>query len=86
MNTIGLKSSTKDVLIAGTPDEYVSLAVRLANDDALRVLVEADIRESVKNLFYREDAVAAWQKMLLEISPYQQCKEEEQAEANNDEL
>ena len=52
MNTIRLEGFTKDALIAGTPDEYVSLAVRLANDDALRVSVEADIRESVKNIFY----------------------------------
>lgn len=80
MNTIGLKQSTKDALIASTPEEYINLAVKLATDNAFREAVEADIRQCVPNLFHREDAVAAWQKMLLEISPYQQCN------GRNDEL
>ncbi|KAL7541863.1 hypothetical protein ACHAXR_011861 [Thalassiosira sp. AJA248-18] len=76
MSNIGLKESTKKALIASSPDEYVKLAVQLASDDAFREMVEADIRKSVKNLFQRDDAVVAWQKIFLDISPYQQCSRE----------
>ena len=76
LSNIGLKESTKKALIASTPDEYVDLAVQLASDDAFRESVEADIRQSVSNLFHRDEAVSAWQHILLEISPYQQCQED----------
>ena len=30
---------------------------------------------TIESLFHRDEAVAAWQEMLLEISPYQRCQE-----------
>jgi len=73
MSTIGLKESTKKALIASSPEEYIRLAVELGLDDVLRESVEVDIRNSVKNLFHRDDAIGAWEKILLDISPYHQC-------------
>ncbi|KAK1735357.1 hypothetical protein QTG54_013971 [Skeletonema marinoi] len=75
LSNIGLKEDTKRALIASTPEEYVDLAVQLGTDDTLREAVEADLRECSSNLFHREEAVAAWQEMFLEISPYQRCQE-----------
>ena len=59
-----------------------NLAVTLANDNNLRKYVEADILASSLNLLEQEKAVDEWQKMLLEISPYQQCTQS----GNKDEL
>jgi len=74
LNNIGLKESTKQALIATNPEEYINLAVNLANDDTFRKSVEADITAAAPNLFHRVEAVVAWQEMFLEISPYQQCQ------------
>ena len=82
LNSIGLKEATKKALIASNAEEYISLAVTLANDDNLRKYVEADILASSSYLFEQQNAVDEWQKMLLEISPYQQCTQS----GNKDEL
>ena len=74
LNKIGLKSATKKALIANSFEEYIDLAVTLAHDDNLRKYVEADILKCAPNLFHRLEAAVAWQEMLLEISPYKQCK------------
>jgi len=76
LNNIGLNESTKKALIASTPEEYVNLAVRLATDTSLRESVEADIEQCAPNLFHRDEAVEAWQTILLEISPVQQCQQQ----------
>eukprot|EP00978_Attheya_sp_CCMP212_P030257 scaffold110571_cov47-Attheya_sp.AAC.1 len=76
LNNIGLEESTKKALIASTPAEYVNLAVRLATDTSLRESVEADIEQCAPNLFHRDEAVEAWQKILLEISPVQQSQQQ----------
>eukprot|EP00804_Cyclotella_cryptica_P023508 CCRYP_012167-RA/>CCRYP_012167-RA protein AED:0.04 eAED:0.04 QI:92/1/1/1/1/1/2/146/712 len=73
MTTIGLEKQTMERLVASTPEQYVDLAVKLGTDKIMRDEVEADIRSKVRNLFHREEAVAAWQEMFLEISPYQLC-------------
>lgn len=73
MTTIGLEKLTMKRLVASTPEEYIDLAVKLGTDKTLRDEVEADIRAKVPNLFHRHEAVAAWQEMFLEISPYQRC-------------
>jgi predicted O-linked N-acetylglucosamine transferase (SPINDLY family) len=73
MHTIGLEKQTIKRLVASTPKQYIDLAVKLGTDKKLRYEVEADIRAKVQNLFHRYEAVAAWQHMFLEISPYQQC-------------
>ena len=82
LNNIGLKEATKKALIASNAEEYINLAVTLANDNELRKYVEADILASSSNLFEKQKAVDEWQKMLLEISPYQQCTQS----GNKDEL
>jgi len=74
LSKIGLKSATKKALIANSFEEYIDLAVTLARDDNLRTYVEADILACSHNLFQRLEAVVAWQEMLLDISPYKQCK------------
>ena len=74
LSKIGLKAATKKALIANSFEEYIDLAVTLARDDNLRTYVEADILACSHNLFQRLEAVVAWQEMLLEISPYKQCK------------
>jgi predicted O-linked N-acetylglucosamine transferase (SPINDLY family) len=72
-NNLGLQASTKQALIASTSAEYIDLAVTLATNPTLRAAVEADIRFSVPRLFQRWEAVEAWQKILLDVSPVQQC-------------
>ena len=47
-------------LVAGSADEYVALAVRLATDDAWRARVQQRIRDSVPKLYGRAEAVTAW--------------------------
>ena len=82
LNSIGLKEATKKALIASNAEEYINLAVTLANDNNLRKYAEADILASSSNLFEQQKEVDEWQKMLLEISPYQRCTQSE----NKDEL
>jgi len=55
-------------------------------DNELRKYVEADILASSSNLFEQQKAVDEWQKMLLEISPYQRCKGTQSESENKDEL
>merc|ERR1711957_830181 len=74
LSNIGLKEPTKKALIATDAEEYVDLAVKLANDETLRESVEDDMKACAPNLFRRQEAVDAWQEMFLEISPYQQCQ------------
>lgn len=77
LSNIGLRESTKKELIATNTEEYINLAVKLANDDALREAMQADLKKCAPNLFRRKEAVAAWQEMFLEISPYKQCQTNE---------
>jgi predicted O-linked N-acetylglucosamine transferase (SPINDLY family) len=72
-NNLGLQASTRQALIASTPAEYIDLAVTLATNPTLRATVEADVRSSMPRLFQRQEAVEAWQKILLDVSPVQQC-------------
>lgn len=81
LSNVGLKEDTKKALIAKTPDEYVTLAVRLGTNNTLREAVEADLQKCAPNLFHRKEAVTAWQDMLLEISPYQRCQEDREKAA-----
>lgn len=80
LRNIGLEEDTQDAMIASTPQEYIDLAVKLATDSKLRASVERDIRFCRPNLFHRFEAVTAWQDILLEISPYQQCPEDSKEE------
>lgn len=81
LSNIGLKEDTKKALIDNTPDEYVDLVVRLCTDNTHREAVEADLQECAPNLFHRHKALTAWQDMLLEISPYQRCQEDNEKDA-----
>jgi predicted O-linked N-acetylglucosamine transferase (SPINDLY family) len=76
-NSIGLDESTKDAVIASTAAEYITKAVALGTDAKLRTLVEESIARAVHNrgtgLFARVEAVEEWQRILLEVSPVEQC-------------
>ncbi len=72
-NVIGLSESSKRALIASTAEEYINLAVTLGKDDALRKSVEADILAASPNMFHQNQAVDAWQRAFVEVSPYQLC-------------
>lgn len=72
-NNLGFQESTKEALVASTPEEYVELAVALGTNPVLRETVETDIRRCVPRLFHRQEAVQAWQDILVNASPVQQC-------------
>jgi predicted O-linked N-acetylglucosamine transferase (SPINDLY family) len=65
-----LRDMEMEELIAGTPDAYVALAVKLASDAALRTKLAALIREKMKAVprfldskRYGEQAGAAFERM-----------------------
>ena len=58
-------------VIAATPQEYIDLAVQLGTNATLRSSVEDVIITKVKTMFYKDEAVEEWEKILLEVSPVQ---------------
>jgi predicted O-linked N-acetylglucosamine transferase (SPINDLY family) len=73
-NIIELEEETKTKLIASSKDEYIAKAVEIGTNSTLRRKIELEIKDKTKsNLFYRQEAVEEWEKILLRISPVKQC-------------
>ena len=70
-------------MIATVNSEYVDLAVALANDESLRWSVERDIQNNIHKLFHSDEAVLAWEDMLLELSPIERCPDSDESKTNN---
>jgi hypothetical protein len=83
MHTIGLSNTTKIAMIATVNSEYVDLAVALANDESLRWSVERDIQKNIHKLFHSDEAVLAWEDMLLELSPIERCPDSDESKTNS---
>lgn len=75
-NIIGLDEEAKKAVIASTPEEFIDLAVELCTNEKLRSKVEASIAKAVPNLFGRTESIRAWEKILLDVSPYDICPED----------
>jgi predicted O-linked N-acetylglucosamine transferase (SPINDLY family) len=72
--TLGLYSilGMRDLpVIATTEQEYIDLAVQLGTNSTLRASVENTIIEKVQTMFYRDEAVEEWEKILQSVSPVQ---------------
>lgn len=72
--TLGLYSilGMRDLpVIATTEREYIDLAVQLGTNATLRETVENTIIEKVQTMFYRDEAVNEWERILLDVSPVQ---------------
>ena len=73
-NIIGLEEETKTKLIASSKEEYITKAVEIGTNHTLRNQIELEIRDKTSsNLFYRQEAVVEWEKILLRVSPVKQC-------------
>jgi len=55
-------------LIASTPDEYVSLAVDMANDKTKQKEMRARIKANLHKLFHNTNASRKWADLLLDIA------------------
>jgi len=81
-NVIGLDEETKRQLVANSKEEYITKAVEIGTNTTLREKVENQILNVIPNLFYREEAVEEWTKILLRVSPVKQCHSSSSAKHN----
>lgn len=72
---IDLAKEALNYLVAGSEEEYVALAVGLGTDNARRRRVEELLGEANQRLFHQFEAVEEWQKILLQVSPFNCCRE-----------
>jgi len=56
-------------VIASTPEEYIAKAVALGQDEELREKMESNIKTNLHRLYGKQEAVASWESVLLQISP-----------------
>ena len=56
-------------MIARNKQEYVDIAVKLGTDSVAREAAERKIRENVHKLFFKDEAVQAWSRVLQSIAP-----------------
>ena len=75
-NAIGLDDETKNRVVASSKKEYIAKALQIGTDPVLRKTVEENISKAVPNLFGRGEAVEEWEKILLRVSPVEQCPSE----------
>ena len=57
------------LVIAESPEEYVTLAVKLGTSAEIRNEAERRIKNSVSALYERWDSVKAWNEVFLDIAP-----------------
>ena len=74
------ETTTKEAVIASTPQEFIDKAVALGTNETLRRSVEQSIAKAVPNFFHREESVRAWEKILLQASPVTICENKEEEE------
>jgi protein O-GlcNAc transferase len=55
--------------VVQSKQQYVELAVRLGTDASVRAAAEQKIKDNVHKLFFKEESVAAWTKVLSSIAP-----------------
>ncbi len=62
MKQIGL-----DECIAGTPQEYVDLAVRIGTDLKYRKSLRAKIRKRIDGIFENDEAILEWERFFIDV-------------------
>ena len=71
---IGITEKIKSKLIASNVNEYITMAVNIGTNHTLRHEIEVEIKSKTEsNLFYRKEAIAEWEKILLKVSPVKLC-------------
>jgi hypothetical protein len=84
-NIIGITERIKSKLIASNVNEYITMAVNIGTNHTLRNEIEIEIKSKTEsNLFYRKEAIAEWEKILLEVSPVKQCNNDINNDSNDD--